>query len=208
MLRQTVIYPLTNVLNAPARNQGRTWLRPEAREPIEGNQLPIGVPNAPPYPYDIDGMHNPGGPKDPRGPRWWQEFDLRYVWEPHLESVSGRVVDAAGVTSALRTDQVLASFVSYKAWQVNHPEPAGTAVLDTTTAMQPIAGVRDGIVGQREFYASNAGQGYTFPRQANLPDNACAQKVYRYWALVLSWDIDPANTGDMVVVWSWKLGEV
>lgn len=208
MLRQSIIIDMVNNRSFPARNVGIDWVRPEARAPIEGNQLPFGIgfPNSAPYPFAPDGHDNPGGAHDPRGPRWAQEHAVRYVWEPHLISVSGRVSDGPNV-STTPTDEFLISFVSYRIW-TDHREPSPSDdALATTNEQQPIAGVRSGIIGGREVYASGGGGGYRFPRQV-LPDTSCAQKVYRYFALTLTWDLDVEHKGAFVIDWEWKLAEV
>jgi len=208
MLRQTVVKQFANNRNAvPPRIVGMDWMRPEARDPIEGDQLPLGHPNSAPYPFAADGHANPGGRQDPRGPAWRLQMSVKYVWEPYVLSVSGRISNPDGTVSTDVNDEMLFSMTSYELWDDNRDPVAGAAALLATNVQQPIAGVRSGIVGGREIFASNSGAGYPFPRQV-LPDSRCAQKVYRYWALVMNWNLLDTRSGAATIVWEWRLTEV
>ncbi len=212
MLRQTVVKEMVNNRNSLTRNLGVEWLRPSARAPIEGAGYPFGVamPSARPVGLDSDGLANPGGPHDDHGPVWYQEDYIRYVWEPRVVCVSGRVTLPTGELSTVVTDQALVQFVAYSVWDpVKDTFVIGAAgdVLTTTTIQEPIGGVRSGIVGGREFYMSNSGEGYLFPRQVPANDNKCGKKVNKYWALVMAWNLEADHIGHYVIEWDWVLQE-
>ena len=195
MLRRTDVYLMLNTTADGARNVGFTSVRPSMREPPCGH-----------------------GERDECGPfRYGQSAQgiaspcaVKYVWEPQVLSVSATVRDPDGNIAQDLTQQFLSTFVAYSVWDGARSEASAGDYLTLTTSnlQQPIGGFRAGQVGGREMYASNAGQGYRFPRQV-LPGDKCSSKYHRIFALVLSHSIlDDGSTGAWVIDWEWKLREL
>jgi hypothetical protein len=195
MLRQTVIYPMTNNTQNGALNVGFDSFRPDMRLAPCGHDNTDGEHVcASPFSYGLspEGIYNPCG--------------MRYVWEPHIISISATVRDADGSVSTLATNQLLATAVAYSVWDGNRqPSTATYTALTTSNLQQPWLGFRSGQIGGRELYATNNGEGFYLPRQV-LPGDRCSAKYHRVWSLVLSHAIeDDGSSGAWVLDWQWKL---
>ena len=214
MLRDTQIITLTdNVGGSAGAIRGMEVVYYEMRDPLPGDCLPYGVghPSARPYGFGPQGWANPGGRQSDLGPPERLESEVRYLWAPTLISVSVRIVNADGEVSMLSTDEVLVDFIAYDVMQGIKNGPYKTAdylVAREAVNKQPIAGFTLGDAGARNAYATNAGHGYRFPRQANYNRNECAAQYFRVFPLVMTWDYDDQASGAVIVDTEWRLEQV
>lgn len=216
MLRDTQLISLINDPNInagePLRARGLDFIYVEMRDPLPGDVVPYGIghPSSRPYGFGPDSHENPGGTQSAKGSKERLESEVHYLWEPVIVSASLRVRDENDETSTNVNDEVLIDFIAYEEMQAIKDGPWKAADYDTvrnSVCKQPIAGFRTGQVGGRLVYATNAGRGYRFPRQANYNRNRCAAQYFRVWPLVLSWDISVTSVGCITIEYEWRLAQ-